>query len=182
MGGAPSTASPSVMHSVVQHQLTSLIDFTKCFAGPLALSRNNALLGSKRLMFSQRMAYLNVGIYPFTSVFLIVYCFLPALSIFSGQFIVQTLNVTFLVYLLIITICLVTLAILEVKWSGVGLEEWWRNEQFWLISGTSSHLAAVVQGLLKVIAGIEISHIDFKVGERTLMIFMQICTLSSGPH
>lgn len=170
------------MHSVVQHQLTSLIDFTKCFAGPLALSRNNALLGSKRLMFSQRMAYLNVGIYPFTSVFLIVYCFLPALSIFSGQFIVQTLNVTFLVYVLIITICLVTLAILEVKWSGVGLEEWWRNEQFWLISGTSSHLAAVVQGLLKVIAGIEISHIDFKVGERTLMIFMQICTLSSGPH
>lgn len=120
-------------------------------------SRNNALLGSKRLKFLQRMAYLNVGIYPFTSVFLIVYCFLPALSLFSGQFIVQTLNVTFLVYLLIITICLVTLAILEVKWSGVGLEEWWRNEQFWLISGTSSHLAAVVQGLLKVIAGIEIS-------------------------
>nr|POF21678.1 cellulose synthase-like protein d4 [Quercus suber] len=120
-------------------------------------SRNNALLGSQRLKFLQRMAYLNVGIYPFTSVFLIVYCFLPALSLFSGQFIVQTLNVTFLVYLLIITICLVTLAILEVKWSGVGLEEWWRNEQFWLISGTSSHLAAVVQGLLKVIAGIEIS-------------------------
>ncbi|KAF5727013.1 cellulose synthase-like protein D4 [Tripterygium wilfordii] len=49
------------------------------------------------------------------------------------------------------------LAILEVKWAGVGLEEWWRNEQFWLISGTSAHLAAVVQGLLKVIAGIEIS-------------------------
>lgn len=49
------------------------------------------------------------------------------------------------------------LAILEVKWSGIGLEEWWRNEQFWLISGTSSHLAACVQGLLKVIAGIEIS-------------------------
>ncbi|XVE66462.1 hypothetical protein DITRI_Ditri08aG0081400 [Diplodiscus trichospermus] len=37
------------------------------------------------------------------------------------------------------------------------LEEWWRNEQFWLISGTSFHLAACIQGLLKVIAGIEIS-------------------------
>lgn len=120
-------------------------------------SRNNALLGSKRLMFLQRMAYLNVGIYPFTSVFLIVYCFLPALSLFSGQFIVGQINATFLIYLLIITICLISLAILEVKWSGVGLEEWWRNEQFWLISGTSSHLAAVFQGLLKVIAGVEIS-------------------------
>ncbi|KAA0059589.1 cellulose synthase-like protein D4 [Cucumis melo var. makuwa] len=120
-------------------------------------SRNNALLASRRLKFLQRLAYLNVGIYPFTSIFLIVYCFLPALSLFSGQFIVQTLNVTFLIYLLIITVCLISLAILEVKWSGIGLEEWWRNEQFWLISGTSAHLAAVVQGLLKVIAGIEIS-------------------------
>lgn len=120
-------------------------------------SRNNAFLASNRLKFLQRLAYLNVGIYPFTSVFLIVYCFLPALSLLSGHFIVQTLNVSFLIYLLIITVCLIGLAILEVKWSGVGLEEWWRNEQFWLISGTSAHLAAVLQGLLKVIAGIEIS-------------------------
>lgn len=120
-------------------------------------SRNNALLGSSRLKFLQRVAYLNVGIYPFTSIFLIVYCFLPALSLFSGQFIVQTLNVSFLVYLLTITVTLSLLAILEIKWSGIELEEWWRNEQFWLIGGTSAHLAAVLQGLLKVIAGIEIS-------------------------
>ena len=43
------------------------------------------------------------------------------------------------------------------QWAGIGLEEWWRNEKFWLISGTSAHLAVVVQGLLKVIAGIDIS-------------------------
>lgn len=120
-------------------------------------SRNNALLASSRMKFLQRVAYLNVGIYPFTSIFLIVYCFLPALSLFSGQFIVQTLNVTFLIYLLIITLTLSMLAILEIKWSGIELQEWWRNEQFWLIGGTSAHLAAVLQGLLKVIAGIEIS-------------------------
>lgn len=120
-------------------------------------SRNNPFLGSRRLKFLQRLAYLNVGIYPFTSLFLIVYCFLPALSLFSGQFIVEQVNVVFLVYLLTITLCLIGLAILEVKWSGISLEDWWRNEQFWLISGTSAHLAAVVQGLLKVIAGIEIS-------------------------
>ncbi|KNA17840.1 hypothetical protein SOVF_076590 [Spinacia oleracea] len=120
-------------------------------------SRNNAFLGTRRLKMLQRLAYINVGIYPFTSLFLIMYCFLPALSLFSGQFIVQTLSITFLIYLLIMTMCLIFLAILEVKWSGIQLEEWWRNEQFWLISGTSSHLAAVVQGLLKVIAGIEIS-------------------------
>ncbi|XP_011000846.1 PREDICTED: cellulose synthase-like protein D4 [Populus euphratica] len=120
-------------------------------------SRNNAFLASGRLKLLQRFAYLNVGIYPFTSIFLIVYCFLPALSLFSGYFIVQTLDVAFLIYLLLITISLIVLAILEVKWSGIELEEWWRNEQFWLISGTSAHFAAVMQGLLKVIAGIEIS-------------------------
>ncbi|BBH02805.1 cellulose synthase-like D3 [Prunus dulcis] len=120
-------------------------------------SRNNALLASSRMKILQRIAYLNVGMYPFTSFFLIVYCFLPALSLFSGQFIVQSLNITFLAYLLGITITLILLAVLEIKWSGIELEEWWRNEQFWLIGGTSAHLAAVLQGLLKVIAGIEIS-------------------------
>ncbi|KAK8564156.1 hypothetical protein V6N13_005625 [Hibiscus sabdariffa] len=120
-------------------------------------SRNNALLASTKLKFLQRLAYLNVGIYPFTSFFLIVYCFLPAMSLISGQFIVQELNIWFLVYLMIITFCLFGLALLEVRWAGIGLEEWWRNEQFWLISGTSSHFAACIQGLLKVIAGIEIS-------------------------
>ena len=29
--------------------------------------------------------------------------------------------------------------------AGVSLEEWWRNEQFWVIGGTSAHLAAVMQ-------------------------------------
>ena len=120
-------------------------------------SRNNALLAGKKLKFLQRIAYLNVGIYPFTSIFLVVYCFLPALSLFSGEFIVQKLDVRFLVYLLGITLTLCGLAVMEIKWAGIGLEEWWRNEQFWLIGGTSAHLVAVLQGLLKVIAGVEIS-------------------------
>ncbi|KAJ7534832.1 hypothetical protein O6H91_12G006000 [Diphasiastrum complanatum] len=120
-------------------------------------SRNNAIFASSRLKFLQRIAYLNVGIYPFTSIFLLVYCFLPALSLFSGQFIVQTLNVTFLVYLLSITVTLCILAVLEVRWSKITLEEWWRNEQFWVIGGTSAHIAAVFQGLLKVVAGVDVS-------------------------
>ncbi|KAL3695973.1 hypothetical protein R1sor_010049 [Riccia sorocarpa] len=120
-------------------------------------SRNNAIFANTRMKLLQRVAYLNVGVYPFTSIFLLVYCFLPALSLLSGQFIVANLNVTFLVYLLIISISLCLLAILEVKWSGITLEEWWRNEQFWVIGGTSAHPAAVLQGFLKVLAGVDIS-------------------------
>ncbi|XP_047313119.1 cellulose synthase-like protein D1 [Impatiens glandulifera] len=128
-------------------------------------SKNNPLLATKRLMFLQRVAYFNVGVYPFTSLFLVVYCFLPALSLFSGQFIVQGLNVSFLSYLLTITVTLILISLLEVKWSGIALEEWWRNEQFWVIGGSSAHLVAVIQGLLKVIAGIEIS---FKLTSKSL--------------
>ena len=120
-------------------------------------SRNNGLLAGSRMKLLQRVAYLNVGIYPFTSIFLLVYCFLPALSLFSNQFIVQSLSTMFLIYLLVITVTLCLLAVLEVKWSGITLEEWWRNEQFWLTGGTSAHLAAVLQGLLKVVAGVDIN-------------------------
>ncbi|KAJ0976357.1 hypothetical protein J5N97_018322 [Dioscorea zingiberensis] len=120
-------------------------------------SRNNALFASRRMKFLQRVAYFNIGMYPFTSIFLLVYCFLPAISLFTGQFIVQSLSITFLVFLLAISVTLCMLALLEVKWSGITLHEWWRNEQFWLIGGTSAHPAAVLQGLLKVIAGVDIS-------------------------
>lgn len=44
---------------------------------------------------------------------------------------------------------------MELRWSGVSIEDWWRNEQFWVIGGTSAHLFAVFQGLLKVFAGID---------------------------
>ncbi|XP_015892030.2 cellulose synthase-like protein D5 [Ziziphus jujuba] len=120
-------------------------------------SRNNALFASRRMKFLQRVSYFNAGMYPFTSLFLIVYCFLPAVSLFSGQFIVQSLSVTFLVFLLAITITLCMLALLEIRWAGITLHDWWRNEQFWLIGGTSAHPAAVLQGILKVIAGVDIS-------------------------
>ncbi|KAE9593792.1 putative 1,4-beta-D-xylan synthase [Lupinus albus] len=38
----------------------------------------------------------------------------------------------------------------------VTLDKWWRNKQFWLIGGTSAHPAIVLQGLLKVIVGVDI--------------------------
>ncbi|TXG58562.1 hypothetical protein EZV62_016391 [Acer yangbiense] len=123
----------------------------------ILFSRNNALFASPRMKLLQRIAYLNIEIYPFTSIFLIVYCLLPALCLLSDKFVVQSFSITSLIYLLVITLTTYLLTILEIKWSGIDMERWWRNEQFWLIGGTSSHFAAVLLGLLKVIAGINIS-------------------------
>ncbi|KAJ6709176.1 X-BOX TRANSCRIPTION FACTOR-RELATED [Salix koriyanagi] len=44
--------------------------------------------------------------------------------------------------------------ILEMQWGHVGIHDWWRNEQFWVIGGASAHLFALFQGLLKVLAGV----------------------------
>jgi cellulose synthase A len=52
-------------------------------------------------------------------------------------------------------ICIFATSTLETRWSGVGIDEWWRNEQFWVIGGVSAHLFAVFQGLLKVLAGVD---------------------------
>ncbi|GFY85654.1 cellulose synthase A2 [Actinidia rufa] len=45
-------------------------------------------------------------------------------------------------------------SIIEMQWGGVTIDDWWRNEQFWVIGGVSSHFFALLQGLLKVLAGV----------------------------
>lgn len=45
-------------------------------------------------------------------------------------------------------------SVLEMQWGHVGIHDWWRNEQFWVIGGVSSHLFALLQGLLKVLGGV----------------------------
>ncbi|OAY82951.1 putative cellulose synthase A catalytic subunit 1 (UDP-forming) [Ananas comosus] len=59
------------------------------------------------------------------------------------------------IWFILLFISIFATGILELRWSGVGIEDWWRNEQFWVIGGTSAHLFAVFQGLLKVLAGID---------------------------
>ncbi|GBG91288.1 hypothetical protein CBR_g52173 [Chara braunii] len=111
----------------------------------------------KHLMLPQRFAYVNTSVYPFTSIALIVYCFLPAVCLFFDEFIVADITDVAVLYFLGLFITIFMTAILELRWSGVALEEWWRNEQFWVIGGTSAHLAAVFQGMLKVLAGVDTS-------------------------
>jgi cellulose synthase A len=47
-------------------------------------------------------------------------------------------------------ISIILTCVLELRWSKVNIQDWWRNEQFWVIGGVSAHLFAVFQGLLKV--------------------------------
>ncbi|XP_010255732.1 PREDICTED: probable cellulose synthase A catalytic subunit 5 [UDP-forming] isoform X2 [Nelumbo nucifera] len=107
------------------------------------------------LKWLERLSYINATVYPWTSIPLLAYCTLPAVCLLTGKFITPELSNVASLWFLSLFICIFATSILEMRWSGVGIDDWWRNEQFWVIGGVSAHLFAVFQGLLKVLAGID---------------------------
>ncbi|KAJ0089914.1 hypothetical protein Patl1_14519 [Pistacia atlantica] len=117
-----------------------------------------------KLKLLQRFAYINTTMYPFTSIIILTYCLLPAICLLTDKFIMSEMSAFSGLLLVALFISFFTSGILELRWSGVTVEEWWRNEQFWVIGGISSHLFAVVQGLLKILAGVDtIFTVTFKL-------------------
>ncbi|XP_027079083.1 cellulose synthase A catalytic subunit 5 [UDP-forming]-like [Coffea eugenioides] len=107
------------------------------------------------LKWLQRLSYINSVVYPWTSIPLLVYCMLPAICLLTGKFIVPEISNYASVVFMALFITIAVTGILEMQWGGVGIDDWWRNEQFWVIGGVSSHLFALFQGLLKVLGGID---------------------------
>ncbi|XWS15283.1 hypothetical protein CRYUN_Cryun35bG0082400 [Craigia yunnanensis] len=102
----------------------------------------------------ERFSYIASVVYPLTSIPLLIYCTLPAVCLLTGKFIVPEIsNIASILFMSLFIVIAVT-SILEMQWGGVGIHDWWRNEQFWVIGGVSSHLFALFQGLLKVLAGV----------------------------
>ncbi|KAJ0788789.1 putative cellulose synthase (UDP-forming) chromatin regulator PHD family [Helianthus annuus] len=119
-------------------------------------SRHSPLLyGYKggNLKWLERFAYVNTTIYPFTALPLLAYCILPAICLLTGKFIMPEISTLASLFFISLFLSIFATGILELRWSGVSIEEWWRNEQFWVIGGVSAHLFAVIQGLLKGLMG-----------------------------
>ncbi|KAJ6310116.1 hypothetical protein OIU76_014949 [Salix suchowensis] len=110
---------------------------------------------SGRLKWLERLAYINTTIYPITAIPLLFYCTLPAICLLTNKFIIPQISNIASIWFISLFLSIFATGILEMRWSGVGIDEWWRNEQFWVIGGVSAHLFAVFQGLLKVLAGID---------------------------
>ncbi|XP_019174455.1 PREDICTED: cellulose synthase A catalytic subunit 2 [UDP-forming]-like [Ipomoea nil] len=102
----------------------------------------------------ERFSYINSVVYPLTSIPLIAYCSLPAVCLLTGKFIVPEISNYASILFMAMFISIAATSIMEMQWGGVGIDDWWRNEQFWVIGGASSHLFALFQGLLKVLAGV----------------------------
>ncbi|CAI8618675.1 unnamed protein product [Vicia faba] len=147
-GSAPINLSDR-LHQVLRWALGSVEIF---------LSRHCPLwyaIGGGRLKWLQRLAYINTIVYPFTSLPLVAYCTLPAICLLTGKFIIPTLSNLASVLFLGLFLSIIVTSVLELRWSGVCIEDLWRNEQFWVIGGSSAHLFAVFQGFLKMLAGVD---------------------------
>nr|AAK49454.1 cellulose synthase catalytic subunit [Nicotiana alata] len=105
----------------------------------------------------ERFSYINSVVYPLTSLPLIAYCALPAVCLLTGKFIVPEISNYASILFMGLFIMIAATSVLEMQWGGVTIDDWWRNEQFWVIGGASSHLFALFQGLLKVLAGVSTS-------------------------
>ncbi|XP_054802031.1 cellulose synthase A catalytic subunit 8 [UDP-forming] [Prosopis cineraria] len=147
-GSAPINLSDR-LHQVLRWALGSVEIF---------LSRHCPLwygFAGGRLKWLQRMAYINTIVYPFTSLPLVAYCSLPAICLLTGKFIIPTLSNLASALFLGLFLSIIATSVLELRWSGVSIEDLWRNEQFWVIGGVSAHLFAVFQGFLKMLAGVD---------------------------
>lgn len=102
----------------------------------------------------ERFSYINSVVYPLTSLPLIAYCALPAVCLLTGKFIVPEISNYASIIFMSLFISIAATSIIEMQWGGVTIDDWWRNEQFWVIGGASSHFFALFQGLLKVLAGV----------------------------
>ncbi|KAK9281273.1 hypothetical protein L1049_004169 [Liquidambar formosana] len=110
-----------------------------------------------RLKLLERVAYISATTYPLTSIPLLIYCALPAICLLTGKFIISPITYEAGIWILLVLISVLANGALEVRWSGVSLQELWRNQQFWVISGVSSHLFAVFQGLGTVVLSLSTS-------------------------
>ncbi|XP_042493386.1 cellulose synthase A catalytic subunit 2 [UDP-forming]-like [Macadamia integrifolia] len=106
------------------------------------------------LKWLERVSYINSVVYPWTSIPLIAYCTLPAVCLLTGKFIIPEISNYASIVFMALFLSIAATGVLEMQWGGVSIDDWWRNEQFWVIGGVSSHLFALFQGLLKVLAGV----------------------------
>ncbi|RLN12653.1 hypothetical protein C2845_PM09G17700 [Panicum miliaceum] len=110
-----------------------------------------------RMRLLQRLGYVTCVAYPLASLPLTAYCALPAACLLTGRSIFPD-DVSYYdaVLLILLLSSVAATAALELRWSRVTLRAWWRDQKLWVVTGTSTCLAAVLQGTLRACAGIDV--------------------------
>ncbi|KAJ1291343.1 hypothetical protein BS78_02G309600 [Paspalum vaginatum] len=114
-------------------------------------SRNCPLLAGRRLHAMQRVAYTNMTIYPISAAFIFAYDLLPLMWLSGGEFYIQKPLQTYALYMFVGIAMMEASGMVEIKWAGLTLLDWCRNEQFYMIGATGVYPAAALHSLLRLV-------------------------------
>ncbi|KAL6657834.1 hypothetical protein ACP70R_005614 [Stipagrostis hirtigluma subsp. patula] len=150
------TIEPAAFRGTAPINLTErLLQIMRWSGGSLEMffSHNNPLLAGGRLHPLQRVAYLNMTIYPVTSIFIVVYGLCPVMWLFPEEFYIQRPFTRYVVYLILVILMIHMIGAFEIRWAGITWTDWWRNEQFFMIGATSAYPTAVLYMVIKLLTG-----------------------------
>ncbi|XP_047092461.1 probable mixed-linked glucan synthase 3 [Lolium rigidum] len=150
------TIKPDAFRGTAPINLTErLLQIMRWSGGSLELffSHSNPLFARGWLHPIQRVAYLNMTIYPITSIFIVVYGLCPMMWLLPGEFYIQRPFTRYVLYVIMIILMIHIIGVFEIKWAGITWMDWWRNEQFFMIGATSAYPTAVLYMLVKLVTG-----------------------------
>ncbi|XP_062188531.1 probable mixed-linked glucan synthase 3 [Phragmites australis] len=150
------TIEPAAFRGTAPINLTErLLQIMRWSGGSLEMffSHNSPLLAGGWMHPLQRVAYLNMTIYPVTSIFIVVYGLCPLMWLFPEEFYIQRPFTRYVLYLILIILMIHMIRAFDIKWAGIAWTDWWRNEQFFMIGATSAYPTAVLYMLIKLITG-----------------------------
>jgi hypothetical protein len=120
-------------------------------------SHSNPLAAGRHLHPLQRVAYFNLATYPITTLLVLAYSLFPVMSLFSEQLYIQEPYGTYITFVVAVLAMHHLTGMLEVKWAGITVLDWCRNEQFYTTAATAAYPTAVLYMAKKLVTGKGIS-------------------------
>jgi cellulose synthase/poly-beta-1,6-N-acetylglucosamine synthase-like glycosyltransferase len=154
------SVEPAAFRGTAPINLTErLLQVLRWSGGSLEMffSHSNALLAGARMHTLQRVAYLNMSTYPIVTIFILAYNLFPLMWLVSEQYYIQRPFGAYILYLVAIIAMIHVIGMFEVRWAGITLLDWCRNEQFYMIGATGVYPTAVLYMALKLVTGKGIS-------------------------
>jgi 1,4-beta-D-xylan synthase len=113
----------------------------------------------------QRIAYINMTTYPVSTFFLVMYDLYPVMWLFHGEFYIQRPFQTFVMFVAVIIATVELIGLVEIKWAGLTVFDWIRNEQFYIIGTTGVYPMALLHILLRALG---LKGVSFKLTAKKL--------------
>jgi 1,4-beta-D-xylan synthase len=129
-------------------------------------SRFCPLLAGRRLHPMQRIAYVNMTTYPVATFFIVMYNLYPVMWLLQGHFYIQRPFQAYTLFLVVAIGTVDLIGMVEIRWAGLTLLDWFRNEQIYIIGTTGVYPTAMAHILLRFLG---LKGVSFKLTTKKLM-------------